>query len=50
MEDVAATLMTDYHLEECQLVELWGYIFKKVRFQLSRELIQIRSNHLDQKN
>jgi len=31
MEDVAATLMTDYHLEECQLDELWGYIFKKKR-------------------
>jgi len=29
MGDVAATLMTDYHLEECQLDELWGYIFKK---------------------
>jgi len=31
MEDVAATLMTNYHLEECQLDELWGYIFKKKR-------------------
>ena len=29
MEDVAATLMTDYHLEECQWDELWGDIFKK---------------------
>jgi hypothetical protein len=29
MEDVAATLMTDYHLEECQLDELRRYIFKK---------------------
>jgi hypothetical protein len=31
MEDVAATLMTNYNLEECQLDELWGYIFKKRR-------------------
>jgi transposase-like protein len=31
IEDVAETLMTDYHLEECQIDELWGYIFKKKR-------------------
>jgi transposase-like protein len=29
IEDVAATLKTDYHLEECQLDELRRYIFKK---------------------
>jgi len=23
--------MTNYHLDECQLDELWGYIFKKKR-------------------
>jgi hypothetical protein len=36
MEDVAATLMTDYHLEDCQLDELWGYIFPMRNIQKSR--------------
>ena len=31
IEGVAETLMTNYHLEECQVDELWGYIFKKKR-------------------
>jgi transposase-like protein len=31
IESVAETLITDYHLEECQVDELWGYIFKKKR-------------------
>jgi transposase-like protein len=31
IENVTETLMTDYHLEECQVDELWGYIFKKKR-------------------
>ncbi len=32
MADVAATLMTNYHLEECQLDELWGEFLKRKEF------------------
>jgi transposase-like protein len=31
VECITETLMKNYHLEECQIDELWGYIFKKKR-------------------